>query len=304
MSSVLAWLRASFGLALLTLNTVLHVGPLLLVALAKAVLRFPAARAVCDRGLMAISENWIALNSAMVRRFTDTQLEVQYPEQLRADGHYLVLANHQSWVDIPMLQAALNRRVPLLRFFLKSQLFWVPLLGLAWWALDFPFMKRYSREQLERRPELAGRDIEATRRACERFAHIPVSIMNFVEGTRFTSAKHAAQSSPYRHLLKPRAGGVAFVLDAMGPALHSILDITLVYPAGRPSMFDLLANRVPRVQVHIQERPIPPALMQGDYRDDAEFRQRMQDWLNDLWQQKDALLAASEAAAGRNPTRP
>src|SRR5690606_33117909 len=163
----------------------------------------------------AISESWIGLNTAMIQMFTDTRLEVHCPAQLRSDGHYLVLANHQSWVDIPMLQAALNRRVPLLRFFLKSQLFWVPLLGLAWWALDFPFMKRYSREQLARRPELAGRDIEATRRACERFAHIPVSSMNFVEGTRFTPAKHAAQQSPFSHLLKPKAGGVAFVLDAM-----------------------------------------------------------------------------------------
>src|SRR6185436_13395597 len=106
------------------------------------------------------------------------------------------------------------------------------LLGLAWWALDFPFMKRYTKQQLAKRPELAGRDIEATRRACAKFMHIPVSIMNFVEGTRFTRAKHDSQESPFQFLLKPKAGGVAFVLDAMGRALQSILDVTIVYPNG------------------------------------------------------------------------
>jgi 1-acyl-sn-glycerol-3-phosphate acyltransferase len=163
-------------------------------------------------------------------------------EALRDDGHYLVLANHQSWVDIVVLQTVLNRRIPFLRFFLKSELIWVPFLGLAWWALDFPFMKRYSRRTLARNPELAGKDIEATRRACEKFKGMPVSVMNFVEGTRFTAAKHGRQSPPYRHLLKPKAGGVAFVMDAMGSALHSVVDATIAYPAGIPTMLDLLSG--------------------------------------------------------------
>jgi 1-acyl-sn-glycerol-3-phosphate acyltransferase len=201
------------------------------------------------------------------------------------------LANHQTWVDIPVLQAALNRRAPFLRFFLKSQLFWVPLLGLAWWALDFPFMKRYSREQLQKRPELAGRDIQVTRRACAKFMHIPVAIMNFVEGTRFTPAKHDKQASPFRHLLKPKAGGVAFVLDAMGRALHSILDVTIVYPGGRPTLFDLMSNRVGEVRVHIRERSIPAELLGGDYQNDPAFRERMQNWLNEVWSEKDRLIA-------------
>jgi 1-acyl-sn-glycerol-3-phosphate acyltransferase len=190
-----------------------------------------------------------------------------------------------------VLQAIFNRRIPLLRFFLKSQLFWVPLLGLAWWALDFPFMKRYSREQLERRPELAGRDIEATRRACAKFRALPVSIMNFVEGTRFTPAKHAKQVSPFARLLKPKAGGIAFVLDAMGDALHSILDITIVYPKGRPSMADLFADRIGEVRIEVQQYPIPAELRAGDYQNDPAFRERVQAWINSLWSSKDRTIA-------------
>jgi 1-acyl-sn-glycerol-3-phosphate acyltransferase len=208
---------------------------------------------------------------------------------LRRGGNYLVLCNHQSWVDIPVLQKVFNRRIPFLRFFLKSQLIWVPLLGPAWWALDFPFMKRYSKETLARHPELQGKDREATRRACEKFRQLPVSVMNFVEGTRFTRAKHDAQGSPFRHLLRPKAGGVAFVLDAMGDALHAILDVTLVYPGGTPSMMDLIGGRVREIRVHVRELPIDAAL-RGDYENDAAFRERFQSWVNALWRDKDARI--------------
>jgi 1-acyl-sn-glycerol-3-phosphate acyltransferase len=156
--------------------------------------------------------------------------------------------------------------------------------------LDFPFMKRYSRETIAKRPELAGRDVAATRRACEKFRHIPVSIMNFVEGTRFTAAKHHEQQSPFAQLLKPRAGGVAFVLNAMGEGLHAILDVTITYPHGRPGMKDLFADRIPEVQVHIRELPIPQDLLGGDYQSDAAFRDRFQSWINTLWEEKDERL--------------
>lgn len=288
----MSWLRIAFGTLLLATNTLLHVPPLLLAALLKAAVPLRGFRRVCDRVLMAIAASWISVNTTMIRCFTRTRFLVDIDANLQPQGHYLVLSNHQTWVDIPVLQAALNRRVPLLRFFLKSQLFWVPLLGVAWWALDFPFMKRYSREQLAQRPELAGRDVEATRRACAKFMHIPVAIMNFVEGTRFTRDKHDKQASPFTHLLKPKAGGVAFVLDAMGRALHSILDVTIVYPTGRPTMLDLFADRVREVRVNIRERAIPADLLTGDYQNDPVFRERVQNWLNDMWTDKDRAIAS------------
>lgn len=288
-------MRVVVGALLVGLNTLVHVPPLLLVALVKALLPLRRVRNAANRLLMAIAESWIGVNTFFLRRFTRTRIVLEDEAALRRDGHYLVLANHQSWVDIPVLQAVFNRRIPLLRFFLKSQLFWVPLLGLAWWALDFPFMKRYSRELLAKRPELAGRDIEATREACAKFRDIPVAIMNFVEGTRFTAGKHAAQSSPFANLLRPKAGGIAFVLNAMGEGLHAILDVTLVYPRGRPTMMDLLANRIPEVHVHLRERSIPRELVVGDYQQDAAFRERLQVWVNALWSEKDARIATMAA---------
>jgi 1-acyl-sn-glycerol-3-phosphate acyltransferase len=275
---------------LIATSTVLHVVPLLTVALLKAVLPSARLRRASDPVLMGIAESWIAVNSWAVDRMTGTHVVVETDARLRSDGHYLVLANHQSWVDIVVMQKVLNRRVPFMRFFLKRQLIWVPLLGLAWWALDFPFMGRYTKKEIARRPELAGRDIEATRRACEKFRSIPVSVVNFVEGTRFTPAKHARQGSPYRHLLKPKAGGVAFVLDAMGEGLHAILDVTIAYPGGRPSLADLLAGRIAEIRMDIRERRIPGEMLDGDYQNDRAFRVRFQGWMNELWEEKDALV--------------
>ncbi|MBF6025430.1 acyltransferase [Lysobacter niastensis] len=280
-------LRLALISLLIAANTVLHVVPLLSIAVVKALLPSNRLRLASNPLLTGLAESWIGVNNWMMDRFTRTRVSLQEDAPLQADGHYLVLANHQSWVDILVLQKVFNRRIPLLRFFLKRQLFWVPLLGLAWWALDFPFMGRYTRKQIARHPELAMRDIEATRRACEKFRAIPVAIMNFVEGTRFTPAKHATQGAPYRYLLKPKSGGVAFVLDAMGKGLHALLDVTIAYPGGRPSMMDLLADRIPEVRVHVRQRPIPEELLHGDYQDDRAFRARFQQWMNGLWWEKD-----------------
>ncbi len=292
-----AWLRVWVAFGGVLANCIVHIVPLMLIALLKMVLRWPGAQALFDRWLMAIAASWIDFNSTLFERLTDTRLHVTGLPDPMPEGHFLVVCNHQSWVDIPVLQKLLNRRLPLLRFFLKSQLIWVPLLGMAWWALDFPFMKRYSREQIQRRPELAGRDIEATRRACKKFRKIPVSVVNFVEGTRFTSKKHKSQASPFEYLLKPRAGGTAFVVDAMGDSLDTLVDVTLVYPHGCGELVDLFANRIPEIRVDFQIMPIPEELRRGDYQNDPDFRRRFQEWLNTLWHDKDERIRRMHESA-------
>lgn len=284
------WLRATLMLLLVVANTLPHAALLFVVALPKALLPSRRVRQACNPLLTGIAESWIAVNTTMIDRLTGTRFTIEDRADLQVDGHYLVLSNHQSWVDILVLQKVFNRRIPLLRFFLKRQLFWVPVLGLAWWALDFPFMGRYTRKQIAANPELGRRDMDTVRRACAKFRAIPVAVMNFVEGTRFTSAKHARQASPYRHLLKPKSGGVAFVMEAMGEGLHALLDVSIAYPAGRPSLVDLMAGRVPEVRVLVEQRRIPEALLAGSYQDDRAFRILFQQWINGLWREKDGDL--------------
>lgn len=289
-STVWQFSRSLLATVLIGLSTAVHVLPLLLVALVKAILRVPPIRRWCDWWLMRLAESWIGVNSWMIDHLTDTRIVVEGMPETSTSGNYLVISNHQSWVDIPVLQKLFNRRLPLLRFFLKSQLIWVPLLGLAWWALDFPFMKRYSKQVLAKRPELGGRDTEATRKACRKFADIPVSVMNFVEGTRFTPAKHAAQGSPYRHLLKPRAGGVAFVMDAMGDSIDTLIDVTISYCGAAPTLSDLFANRVREIRVSVRALPLAQAPQGGGYTTDPAYRARFQEWVNELWRAKDRTI--------------
>lgn len=296
LASLPGFIRIPLVLLTLLLNTTAHILVLFTLTLLKLLIPLRSLRDVCSRALVVVAESWIGVNSALFEVFTRTAWQVDGLEGLRRDGNYLVLCNHQSWVDIPVLQKVFNRRIPFLRFFLKSQLIWVPLLGPAWWALDFPFMKRYSKETLARHPELQGKDRESTRKACEKFSRMPVSVMNFVEGTRFTQAKHDAQKSEYRHLLRPKAGGVAFVLDAMGDGLHAILDVTIVYPGGSGSMMDLVAGRVRDIRVRVRERPIT-AELRGDYEADPAFRERFQTWINASWRDKDAVIEQMLAPA-------
>ena len=233
---------------------------------------------------------WISVNNCTTALFTRIRWDIKGLETLSLKDWYLVVANHQSWVDILVLQKVFNRQIPFLKFFLKKELIYVPVIGLCWWALDFPFMKRYSKAFLQRNPHLQGKDIETTRRACRKFRFKPAAIMNFVEGTRFTREKHDKQQAPYQNLLKPKAGGAAFVLGAMGEQLHKILDITIHYPKGIPTFWDYISGKVRDITVQIKVLPITPELL-GDY-NDMQYRERFQQWINQLWQQKDQQLAA------------
>lgn len=289
-SSVFAFI----AIGLVMLSTLLHTSFLFAITLLKWLLPFNAAQALLSALLIKIAESWVAFNSRLIDAVTPTKFIVTGLESLKYEGWYLVISNHQSWVDIPVLQKIFNRRIPFLKFFLKDELIWVPFFGLAWWALDFPFMKRYSKAFLEKNPQLKGKDIEATRKACARFKSQPVSIMNFVEGTRFTPIKHELQNSPFNDLLKVKAGGIAFVLDTMGDSMKSILDVTIVYSDRRHNLVGLFAGRIRHVIVDIVERKISSDLI-GDYENDVEFRTKFQFWLNTVWEQKQQTIERLKA---------
>ncbi len=286
---ILANLRGMFALSVYTLNTLFWCVFLFAVAILKLIVPVEGFRCRCSAVLSFFAVRWIAVNNFNMHLISRTRIRARGIEALRAGNWYLVVSNHQSWVDILVLQNIFHRRIPFLKFFIKKELVWMPVLGLAWWALDFPFVKRYSRQTLARKPHLRGRDIEITRKACTKFCQLPVSIMNFVEGTRFTPAKSRRQQSPYRHLLRPKCGGIALVLNTMGAQMTSILDVTIVYPQGAPRFWDLLCGRLEEVRVHVREIPIH-RVPQGDYFNDDDFQRVFQEWVNDLWLEKDTRI--------------
>lgn len=285
-----SYLLGAIAGLLLLLNVLIWVSLLIVVAVPKFLLPIPSLRQRLNSILHWIGENWIACNSGWMRLTQKTQWDVQGLEDLNYHGWYLVVSNHQTWVDILVMQHLLNRRIPLLKFFIKRELMKVPLMGLAWWALDYPFLYRHSSEYLEKHPEQKGKDYEATRRACEKFGTISTSVMNFLEGTRFTKAKHDRQRSEYRFLLRPKAGGLALALDVLGDKFHSLLDMTIVYPDGVPTFWEFLCGKVKRIIVRMKTIEVPQSLMHGDYEGDPAFRDAMHKWVQQLWLEKDRQI--------------
>lgn len=282
--------RGIIASLILALNTLFWCWPLFALALLKLILPFAPIQRALRFAMHWIAESWIAVNSFWMRLVQPIEWDVEGLEQLDLTHSWLVTSNHQSWVDILALQYQFNRRLPFLKFFLKKELIWVPVIGLCWWALEFPFMKRYSKAYLAKYPEKQGQDLITTRKACERYKTNPVSVFNFLEGTRFTPEKHQQQNSPFQHLLKPKAGGIAFVLDAMGEQLHGLVNVTLYYPQGKPGLWDLLSGKIQRIVMRVEVLPIPEQFIGQSYDQNMQYRAQFQDWVNQLWQDKDQLL--------------
>ncbi|GAA5256168.1 acyltransferase [Escherichia coli] len=220
------------------------------------------------------------------------QWEVHGLEGLSKKNWYLLICNHRSWADIVVLCVLFRKHISMNKYFLKQQLAWVPFLGLACWALDMPFMKRYSRAYLLRHPERRGKDVETTRRSCEKFRLHPTTIVNFVEGSRFTQEKHQQTHSTFQNLLPPKAAGIAMALNVLGKQFDKLLNVTLCYPDNnRQPFFDMLSGKLTRIVVHVDLQPIADEL-HGDYINDKSFKRHFQQWLNSLWQEKDRLLTS------------
>ncbi|KZZ43093.1 acyltransferase, partial [Oleiphilus sp. HI0118] len=265
-------LRGALIVLIIILNTMVCFPFLISVALLKFIIPIPALSAVCTKIAIQIATFWVGVNSSLFTIFLKIDWHINGLEGLSKDEWYLVNCNHQSWADIPVVQKVFNRKIPMLKFFLKQELIWVPLLGLCWWALDFPFMKRSTPEQIKKNPALAGKDLEVTRQACEKFKYTPVSVFNFMEGTRLTPKKHAKQGSPFEHLLKPKAGGAAFVLGSMGDVMHTMLDVTVLYPNSPTNIWDMFCGKVSTVVVDVRKVEIPQEFLGKDYTTDAQFK--------------------------------
>ncbi|RLV58023.1 acyltransferase [Parashewanella curva] len=233
---------------------------------------------------------WVCCNGGILKLTSNIEWDIQGLENLNKESWYLVICNHVSGFDIAAQTYALRNDIPMLKFFLKKELLYVPLMGLGCWALNMPFMNRTSPAKLKKNPALRGKDFETTKRSCEKFKNLPTSIMNYCEGSRFTPEKQKRQNSPYKHLLRPKAGGAAFALSAMGDQFSHVLNMTLVYPdAPNDVLKTAMSGRLKKVIIRIEALPVPK-VDHVQYVSDSEYRVEFQRWLNDIWQQKDQQI--------------
>ena len=276
--------------SVITGSTFFHGPPVLALGLTKL---FKKSKKV-DETNINITNSWLSVNNWLIDHvLPETQWDITVDENLdlNMQGRYLMTCNHQSWVDTTVNQYFGLTRMPLTRFFTKWELIFIPFVGQAFKILGFPMMKRHTKEQIAKNPELKTRDMEEARKACEQLLSQPFTLLNYLEGTRFTREKHAQQQSPFTHLLKPKAGGLALALNILGDKIDALVDMTIVYPDGAPGYGEFWLGEVPRIVVNMRKIEIPEWVLGGNYEDDAEYRERFQNWVDDLWTEKDQLIS-------------
>lgn len=283
-------MQAILAIMILIMTTIIGFIPVLIIGFLKLI-PYPRWQAYCVKAIDYIVTAWCGTNNFYINHVQRIQLDITGLENITPNHWHLVVANHQSWLDIVILQRVFNRKIPVLKFFIKDQLKWVPLLGFSWWAMGCPFMKRYSKEYLARNPHKQGKDLQSTLKAVETFRKTPASIMNFLEGTRFTDKKKMQQKSPYNHLLKPKTGGISFIISSMGQHITSLLDVTIVYPEKRHSLWDFLCQRVRSAKIVIKEIPIPVQFISKQLIEDTTVHDEFKTWLNQQWAEKDLLIS-------------
>lgn len=290
MSRLLAAITLPLSIALTILVTIICSVSIIVAGLIKLLVPIPAVWRSISVFCNFMMYCWCEGLALLLHLNPWLKWDVQGLEGLNKKNWYLLISNHHSWADIVVLCVLFRKHIPMNKYFLKQQLAWVPFIGLACWALDMPFMRRYSRSYLIRHPERRGKDVETTRRSCEKFRAHPTTIVNFVEGSRFTEEKKRETRSPYHNLLPPKAAGIAMALNVLGSQFDKLLNVTLCYPDNHTRPFyDMLSGRLTRIVVRINLVPIGEEL-HGDYVNDKNFKRGFQRWLNGLWEEKDRQL--------------
>jgi 1-acyl-sn-glycerol-3-phosphate acyltransferase len=280
--------------SVITGSTFFHGPPVLALGLTKLVKKSKKV----DETNIQITNSWLSVNNWLIDHvLPDTKWDISIDENLNLSmqGRYLMTCNHQSWVDTTVNQYFGLTRMPLTRFFTKWELIFIPFVGQAFKILGFPMMKRHSKEQIAKNPELKHRDMNEARKACEQLLSQPFTLLNYLEGTRFSPEKHAQQQSPFKNLLKPKAGGLALALNILGDQIDALVDMTIVYPDGAPGYGEFWLGEVPRIAVNLRKIEIPAWVHGGNYEDDHEFRERFQQWVDELWTEKDQLITDLKA---------
>ena len=216
-------------------------------------------------------------------------IQVINNEKYDMNKWYMAMSNHQSWADIFVLLTVANKKIPLLKFFMKKELWWIPFVFLANKTLNMPFVNRHSKSAIEKNPSLRTKDYENTLKSCKRFLRAPSTIFSYAEGTRFTSEKHKAQNSKYRNLLQPKIGGMATALSAM-PEIDTLINFSVVYKSKKRSAWFFLNGEMKDVKVFIKSYKIPENLKNRNYGSDHLYREEFKEWIEEIWDEKDRKI--------------
>ena len=278
---------ALFSITALLINSAIVFLPVVFFSLIKIIIPIKSIRYHCTTAVQWLASFWVSFAIMITELFSPTEIEFEQNAEFNNKDSYLIISNHKSWLDTLILMLAFHKKIPFPKFFMKFQMFFVPLIGMVCWALEFPAMKRYSKDYIAKHPEKKGKDIEMTQRYCQNLSDRPTTIVNFVEGTRYTKEK--AVNSQYSYLLNPKAGGIAVILKSLSDKMVGVLNTTIVYDNPNQTLWDFMIRKTKKIKVKVDFIPIVDVPL-GDYFNCSKDKQAFQEWLNNLWSNKDEYI--------------
>ena len=287
MKKIKSVLKGLITFILILVELIIGFGTLAIINIPRALIPIKSFKVFISRVSNYIGDLTVyGLKLIMLLMHGDSIIIIEEHEELDQDDWYMAMSNHQSWADIFVLLVAANYKLPLLKFFMKKELWWIPFVLLANKTLNMPFVNRHSKKEIEKNPSLRTRDYENTIKSCKRFLRCPSTIFSYAEGTRFTKEKHRNQQSPYNNLLTPKIGGMATALSAM-PAINTLVDYSLVYESTKRDAWSFLTGEMKNVKILVKKYDIPEYLKEKNYSADDQYREDFKDWIEDIWAQKD-----------------
>ncbi|MGB1616627.1 MAG: 1-acyl-sn-glycerol-3-phosphate acyltransferase [Pseudomonadales bacterium] len=212
----------------------------------------------------------VLINSFWMKRVVGIRLEIS--GALNHHTNPIILCNHQSWFDIPLIQEIITARGPIVRFLVKRELIWVPIIGWICLVLNFPRLRRSGSEGDR------AQDYKAITRAVQSSATSPGALLIFAEGTRFTQSKQVDQASPFPNLLRPKVGGFRILLDHAPPD-QPVLDVSIAYVSGDSYFWHCLHGGAPLIKLKVD------TYRAGDITD-------VEPWLAARWSEKSRWLTS------------
>lgn len=282
------------NMLLIAVNCIVIATPIMILGIIRFILPIPFLIKIIEKCNLALYRVWVFDNSLILRLTNRITWHITGDPIPYIDNSCVVISNHLSWADIIILCCVFRGHIPTTKFFMKHSLIYIPFVGLACYALGMPFLRRYSREKLLKDPKLRQADINTTKKACRRLALSPSSLINFVEGTRYTPVKAKLARSQYKHLMPPKAASVAIALGEIGKDIDYVFNTTLAYPENcypRKPFIDMINGRLKDVYADVRIIKTSPEIT-GDYLGDKEYKHAFTMHLRDLWNEKDERIAA------------
>jgi 1-acyl-sn-glycerol-3-phosphate acyltransferase len=217
----------------------------------------------------------VIIDAAWFKHILKIRFQIEDEQQVLASlaktDNPLIICNHQSWFDIFTLQTIIASRGPILKFLIKKELLWVPILGWVCLVLDFPRLNRKgdSRSRLH--------DRQVAKQASFSLGEEPGALLLFPEGTRYSTAKHQSKSSSYTHLLNPKLGGFDVITRSISKQMM-LIDISIRYEKGDANCWRCMSGAVDTIHIRVTSTNT------NQITDNAS-------WLKECWAEKDKWLS-------------